>query len=78
MGRKVNPLYLTQVELAKRWGIHPNSLANDRVKGRGLAFYKLGGKIRYSYREVRNYEKKHKIKVREKKGSTLWGKKEQE
>lgn len=49
-----SPRVLTPPELATRWQIHPQTLANWRAQGRGPAYFKLGmGKgTRITYREA--------------------------
>ena len=38
---------LTEVEQAQRWGIAPKTLANQRWRGDGPPFIKLGRLVRY-------------------------------
>lgn len=40
-------MLLTETEQAARWGIAPKTLANQRCRGDGPPFIKLGRLIRY-------------------------------
>lgn len=40
-------MLLTEEELAARWGIAPKTLANQRCRGDGPPFIKLGRLVRY-------------------------------
>lgn len=40
-------MLLTETEQAKRWGIAPKTLANQRCRGDGPPFIKLGRLVRY-------------------------------
>ncbi|NML95151.1 helix-turn-helix transcriptional regulator [Novosphingobium olei] len=40
-------MLLTEVEQAARWGIAPKTLANQRCRGDGPPFIKLGRLVRY-------------------------------
>lgn len=53
--------HLTSAELATRWRIHPKTLSNWRVQGRGPAYVKLGGdgrtmRVLYRIEDVERYE----------------------
>lgn len=49
---------LSSVELAKRWGISPQTLANNRVAKVGPRFTKIGPSIvRYRLGDIREYER---------------------
>lgn len=50
--------HLTTKQLAERWRMHVNSLANWRVEGKGPRFVKVGKVILYSVAEIEAYEKK--------------------
>lgn len=47
---------LTPIELAKRWGMSPVTLANWRVSGEGPKFIKIGKKVLYSFSDIEAYE----------------------
>jgi hypothetical protein len=42
----------TETSLAEKYGIKPQTWRKWRTRGRGPAFYRLGGKIRYSLSDV--------------------------
>lgn len=48
--------YLNQAELAARWRISPRTL--ERWRGRGVAFIKVGGSVRYRLKDVEAFEAK--------------------
>jgi hypothetical protein len=47
---------LTPRDLAARWRVTANHLANLRWQGQGPAFLKLGGVVRYRLADVEAYE----------------------
>ncbi|MDX7949941.1 DNA-binding protein [Lichenihabitans sp. Uapishka_5] len=49
-------VFLTDVELAQRWGISPKTLRNNRVLGVGVPFVRLGRAVRYAMATVVAYE----------------------
>ena len=53
--------FLTQSDLAKRWGISPRTLERWRWAGEGLRFVKIGGLVRYRFEDVEAYEASHEI-----------------
>lgn len=53
--------FLTQSDLAKRWGISPRTLERWRWAGEGLRFVKIGGLVRYRLNDVEAYETSHEI-----------------
>lgn len=57
--------HLTILGLAKRYDMHPVSLSNWRVQGKGPPFIKVGKKIFYPIELVETYELEHT------KGSTV-------
>ena len=48
--------FLTDQQLACRWGISPKTLRNARVKGGPLPFVRIGRLIRYRLSDVESYE----------------------
>lgn len=52
---------LTPKELAKRWGMSVGTLCNQRSKGRGPVYIKLGNgqtsQVRYRLEDIKQYEK---------------------
>ncbi|NQE89721.1 DNA-binding protein [Nocardia terpenica] len=47
---------VTPHQLAVRWGVTEQYLADMRYHGTGPAFIKVGRKVRYSWRAIREYE----------------------
>lgn len=52
---------LTPDELAERWSVSTQGLANWRSQGIGPAFVKIGRRVRYAISEVVAYERAHSI-----------------
>jgi hypothetical protein len=48
--------FITPTMLAARWNISTKTLANNRTRGIGLPFVKVGGSIRYPLDAVEEYE----------------------
>lgn len=53
--------HLTPRGLAERWGCAVASLANDRSRGTGPAFLKIGGKVVYTVADVEAYEAARRV-----------------
>ena len=51
--------FLTDLELARRWGISPKTLRNKRVSGSSVAYVQLGGSVRYRLSDVLAFEAAH-------------------
>lgn len=49
--------YLSQEQLARRWGISSRSLERWRTRGCGPAFLKIGGQVRYRQDDIEAYER---------------------
>ena len=47
---------LTDAQLAARWQLSRGTLANQRSQGRGPAYLKLAGRVRYRRSDVEAYE----------------------
>jgi len=47
---------LTDAQLAARWQLSRGTLANQRSQGRGSAYLKLAGRIRYRLSDIEAYE----------------------
>jgi predicted DNA-binding transcriptional regulator AlpA len=47
---------LTDVQLAARWQLSRGTLANQRSQGRGPAYLKLSGRVRYRRSDIEAYE----------------------
>jgi hypothetical protein len=53
---EVVPGLLTDAQLAVRWQLSRGTLANQRSQGRGPAYLKLAGRIRYRLSDIEAYE----------------------
>ncbi|MBV7701912.1 helix-turn-helix domain-containing protein [Nocardia nova] len=53
--------HLTPPQLAKRWDMSPQSLAQWRYLGRGPAYIKIGTKVLYPFADVLEYERAHTV-----------------
>ena len=53
--------YLTSPQLAKRWGLHPDTLKRWRDAGKGPAYFRTPGFVLYPLAEVEQYEKANTI-----------------
>lgn len=49
-------IFLNQNELASRWGMSPRTLENWRSSGKGPAYVKLGGQVRYRITDIQKLE----------------------
>lgn len=58
MSKKV---YLNESELAERWSIEKNTLAQWRMQKRGISYVKIEGNVRYDLDDVVEYEAKNKV-----------------
>jgi hypothetical protein len=47
---------LTDAQLALRWQLSRGTLANQRSQGRGPAYLKLAGRVRYRRADIEAYE----------------------
>jgi hypothetical protein len=47
---------LTEAQLAVRWQLSRGTLANQRSQGRGPAYLKLAGRVRYRLSDIEAYE----------------------
>ena len=47
---------LTDAQLALRWQLSRGTLANQRSQGRGPAYLKLAGRVRYRRSDIEAYE----------------------
>lgn len=48
--------HLTPRELARRWGMNPGTLANQRSARTGCTYLRLGGRVAYRAADVLAYE----------------------
>ena len=51
------PDLLTDAQLAQRWQLARGTLANQRSQGRGPAYLKICGRVRYRLSDVEAYER---------------------
>ena len=51
--------YLSTLELADLWSVHPGTLRNWRAAGTGPKATKLGRTVRYKLSAVAAYERRH-------------------
>jgi hypothetical protein len=63
---------LTDAQLAVRWQLSRGTLANQRSQGRGPAYLKLAGRVRYRRSDIEAYEQAGFVS-REPAGTTLSG-----
>lgn len=54
---KIERKYLTPKEVAVIYGIAEKTLANWRSQGKGPAYHKLGGKVRYADIDIEDWVK---------------------
>ncbi len=52
-------IFLTQEDLANRWGLAPNTLSQWRWNGRGPIYHKIGKNVLYDTLEVEKFETKN-------------------
>lgn len=57
----MNAKRLSPAELADRWGVPVATLAQWRYVGKGPAYLKLGGAVRYRLEDVESYEDEHLV-----------------
>ena len=53
--------FLTEQQLAERWGIRPKTLQKFRYTGEGPAFHKIGASIRYALDDILSFEQASRI-----------------
>lgn len=56
MDDRAEPAFLTPEQLAARWQVQPELLANWRYRGVGPVHTKLGHAVRYAMSDVEVYE----------------------
>lgn len=52
------PVRLTPAELARRWQVSERTLGRWRVLGKGPAWLKLNGRVRYGEDDVQAFERR--------------------
>lgn len=61
--KEVNPRYLTQPELARRFRVSPRTLERWRWLKTGPNYIKLGGKIVYALDDIEAYERRRRAET---------------
>lgn len=57
----MNKYHVSPEQLAANWGMHPGTLANWRVQGKGPKFVKVGRKIWYKLEDIAAYERSRTV-----------------
>lgn len=52
-------VFLTQLEVAKRWNISHQTLQRWRWWGKGPRYFKVGNRVRYNLADIEAYETSH-------------------
>lgn len=52
----LTPQFIDSAELAKRYGIHPITVARWRVEGQGPTYTKVGHRVLYAISDVLKWE----------------------
>lgn len=55
---------LTPRDLARRWKMHPGTLANWRDKYEGPIYFRAGAKILYRLKDILKYEEDHSVEAK--------------
>ena len=53
--------YLTPLEVEKITGRKLQTLANERSRGEGIPYYKLGSSVRYKLADVLSFMEQHRV-----------------
>jgi hypothetical protein len=56
-----NIRYLTPLEVEKITGRKLQTLANERYRGEGIEYYKIGASVRYKLSDVLAFMERHRI-----------------
>ena len=64
-----NQTHLSSDELAQRWAIRRQTLANWRAARSGPSFVRIGRAIRYPLDAVERYEREHMVRTSERAAS---------
>lgn len=56
-----NERYLTPMEVEKLTGRKLQTLANERYRGEGIEYYKIGSSVRYKLSDVIAFMERHRI-----------------
>ena len=54
-------LYIPPVEVERITGRKLQTLANERYRGRGIPYYKVGSSIRYKLADVISFMERHRV-----------------
>ena len=57
MGNENSKKFFNEIELSRRWGISEKTLQQQRWKGAGPRYVKIGNRVRYPIDEVERYER---------------------
>ena len=57
------PQYLTENDVSKITGVALSTLRNNRSKGRGIPYIKIGRSVRYGLEDVIEFMEIHKIET---------------
>ena len=55
------PALLTDAQLAERWQLSRGTLANQRSQGRGPAYLKIAGRVRYRRSDIEAFERAGRV-----------------
>lgn len=53
--------YFTEIKVAEITGLSLSKLRQDRMKGKGIPYCKLGRSVRYDAQDVQTFMDQHKI-----------------
>ena len=57
----IQPKYISEIEVSNITGRALSTLRNDRSRGQGIPYIKVGRSVRYSYEDVINFMDSRKI-----------------
>ncbi len=57
------PQYITEIEVSEITGRALSTLRNERSKGEGITYIKVGRSVRYDLQDVVEFMEAHKIKT---------------
>ena len=57
------PAYITEVQVSQITGRALSTLRNERARGKGIPYIKVGRSVRYSLEDVIEYMESRKIKT---------------
>ena len=58
-----HPVYFTEIKVAEITGLSLSKLRQDRMKGTGIPYCKLGRSVRYDAQDVQGFMDQHKIQT---------------